>query len=902
MTTINSGADQTNDGAALAYFNNPKRGGLLVQAGPVFWLLFFGAALIAAVAAGTASIINHSRQRAIESSHRELENTALLLARHFDRQIRDFVAVQESFAQQIDGRFDTAEQFSRQLSTLSIHELLREKVNESSDFAGVNIFDSRGDYINSSERWPTPSINFSDRGYFKAFQSGSAPSPLVIETIQSRISHGEAIVFARKISDTHGRFIGVVTRSIPPRVFENFMSSVALGGGASIALHHRDGTVFARFPHVDGLVGKNLAGAPLFSEMLAPDFGGGIVTSPVDGEERLVSARLIESYPLLIVATIPVSTVLADWRTQTRSLVDAACVAATVICMMLYFITRHLRAQHRRLDVAVNNMKQALLLFDRSERLVVCNKRYIEMFGLSPEVVKPGCKFRDLLQHRKDTGSYVGDVDEYCDSIRECLKVGQRTEMTVETPGGRWMLVINQPLAERGWVSTIEDVTEQRLSEQRTEYLAKFDPLTDLPNRASFLQHLGRELEDCTPERQLAVLFLDIDEFKTVNDSLGHHVGDQLLRSLAQKLQSSLGVGEFIARLGGDEFAIAASGITTPEAALSLVQRVYGAIRQAHECGPHQVISDSSIGIALAPRDGRDCDQILQNADLAMYEAKSSGRRTYRFFEKSMETKAKERRLLEEDLRQAIANEELEVHYQPIVSLANNQIVECEALVRWNHPTRGFVSPADFIPLAEKSGLINSLGEYVLRKACREAATWPSHLKLAVNVSPLQLRSETFSLKVISALAEAGLSASRLELEITEAVLIEDDEAALRILHQLRSIGVRVALDDFGTGYSSLSYLRRFPFDKIKIDRSFINDLTKPEGSSAIIKAVVAIASERNIATTAEGVETDDQRQRLHELGCAEMQGFLFSRPKPAADLKEFMDAQATDPASRGAA
>ncbi len=888
--TTSTGADHAYDGAALAYFNTPNRGGLLLQAGPIFWVLFFGAALITAVAAGTGLMINHSRERAIQSSQRELENTALLLARHFDRQIKDFEAVLESFARQFDGRFETADAFRRQLSTQNIHELLRTKVNESSDFAGVNVFDVNGDYINSSERWPTPAINFSDRGYFKAFQSGTATSPLGMEVIQSRISKGQAIVFARKISDTRGKLVGVVTRSIPPQVFENFMSSVALGGGASIALHHRDGTVFARFPHVDGLVGKNLAGAPLFSEMISPNFGGGIVTSPVDGEERLVSAKLLDSFPLLIVTTIPVSTVLADWHAQTRSLVEAACTAAIVICVMLYLITGYLRAQHRRLDVAVNNMKQALLLFDRSERLVVCNKRYIEMFGLSPHVVKPGCKFRDLLQHRKEAGSYVGDVDAYCNSIRDHLKMGRRSEMTVETPGGRWVQVINQPLAEGGWVSTIEDVTEQRLSEQRTEYLAKYDPLTDLPNRASFLQHLDRELGDCTPERQLAVLFLDIDEFKTVNDSLGHHVGDRLLKSLAQKLQSALQPGEFLARLGGDEFAIAACGITCPEDTLSLLQRIYGAIRQCHDCGPHQVVSDSSIGIALAPKDGRDCDQILQNADLAMYEAKSSGRRTYRFFERSMETKAKERRLLEEDLRQAITNAELEVHYQPIVSLTDNQIVGCEALVRWNHPVRGFVSPADFIPLAEKSGLINSLGEYVLRKACREAAAWPSQLKLAVNVSPLQLRSETFSLKVISALAEAGLPASRLELEITEAVLIEDDEAALRILHQLRSIGVRVALDDFGTGYSSLSYLRRFPFDKIKIDRSFINDLTKPEGSSAIIKAVVAIASERNIATTAEGVETDDQRQKLHELGCAEMQGFLFSRPKPAADLKEFMD------------
>lgn len=890
MSIPNSGTGSA-EGAALAYFNSPKRSGLLMQAGPVFWVLFCAAILIAAVAVATGIVIERSREKAIQASQSELENIALLLARHFDRQVRDFEAVQESFARKTDGGVGTPEEFRERLSTARIHELLQAKVNESLDFSGVNVFDAKGNYINSSERWPVPPRNISDRAYFKALQSGATPSSVIIELVQSRISTGQTMVLARKLTNSDGEFVGLVTRGAVPQIFESFLSSVIMRPGASITLHHTDGTVLARFPHVEGLVGRNLANLPIFSQMLSANFHSAILDSPVDGEERLVSAQRLDSFPLLVVATIPISTVLADWNVQTRSLVDAACLAGVVISLMVWFITRHLRAQHRRLDVAVSNMKQALLLFDKSERLVVCNKRYAEMFGLSSEVVKEGCKFRDLIQHRKDTGSYVGDVDAYCDSVRQSLKSAQRMESTVETTDGRWIQVINQPLPEGGWVATIEDVTEQRLSEQRTEYLAKYDPLTNLPNRASFLHHLDLELGKCSNERQLAVLFLDVDEFKTVNDTLGHHIGDQLLRSLAQRLQSALKPNEFVARIGGDEFAVAANNVEGSEAVSSLLQRIYEAIRQGHECGVHQITSDSSIGIALAPKDGADCDQILQNADLAMYEAKSSGRRTYRFFERSMESKVKERRLLETDLRQAIQNEELEVYYQPIASLSDSKVIGCEALARWNHETRGFVSPADFIPLAEKSGLIHPLGEFVLRKACVEAAGWPGGLRLSVNVSPLQLRSETFVLKVVSALAESGLSANRLELEITEAALIDDDEAALRILNDLRSIGVRIALDDFGTGYSSLSYLRRFPFDKIKIDRSFISDLAKPDGSSAIIKAVVAIASERKIATTAEGVETDEQRERLHQLGCMEMQGFLFSRPKPAADLRELIGA-----------
>jgi diguanylate cyclase (GGDEF)-like protein len=543
-------------------------------------------------------------------------------------------------------------------------------------------------------------------------------------------------------------------------------------------------------------------------------------------------------------------------------------------------------------------MTQALLLFDKAERLVICNRRYLEMFGLSPDTIKPGFFLRDLIQHRKDIGSFSGDVDAYCSLFREACKRGEVSQNLVTTPDGRWMQVVNQPLAEGGWVSTIEDVTEQRRSEELTNRLAHYDTLTDLPNRALLLKRLEEEMRHCDENNQLAVLFLDTDEFKTVNDSLGHHVGDELLRSMARSLQACLGAKDFVARLGGDEFAILAPGATGREDVLLLVHRIYEAIRQAHDCAGHQLTVDSSIGIAIAPTDGTSSDQILQNADLAMYEAKSSGRRTYRFFEAGMEKKAKDRRLLETELRKAIQAKQIEVYYQPIVDLNHNKIVGCEALARWNHPQRGFISPADFIPVAEQSGLIDQLGEYVLRVACKEAAGWSDHIKLAVNISPIQFKSGLLALKVVSALADSGLSARRLELEITEAVLIGDDEAALKILHALRAIGVRVALDDFGTGYSSLSYLRRFPFDKIKIDRSFISSLTQEGGSSGIVRAVVAMAAEHKMVTTAEGVETEEQRIVLQDLRCGEMQGFLFSPARASEDIRKLLHGPAIEEAA----
>jgi predicted signal transduction protein with EAL and GGDEF domain len=322
------------------------------------------------------------------------------------------------------------------------------------------------------------------------------------------------------------------------------------------------------------------------------------------------------------------------------------------------------------------------------------------------------------------------------------------------------------------------------------------------------------------------------------------------------------------------------------------VTRIHDAIRLPYQCLGHQLSTDASIGIALAPQDGTDLDQLIKNADLAMYAAKADGRRTHRFFEPAMDASAKARLTMEQDLRQALADGGFEIHYQPLVDLRHNEVTGCEALLRWRHPERGMISPAEFIPVAEDTGLINELGEWVLRTACAEAASWPDHIRIAVNVSPVQLKCQTLALKIIGALAASGLPANRLEIEITEAVLIRDDEAALAILHQLRTIGVRIALDDFGTGYSSLSYLKRFPFDKIKIDRCFIGDIAEIDGSSAIVQAVVNIAAARKMTTTAEGVETLEQQELLRTLGCTEMQGFLFSAAKPGPEVRKLFGPQ----------
>jgi diguanylate cyclase (GGDEF)-like protein len=407
-----------------------------------------------------------------------------------------------------------------------------------------------------------------------------------------------------------------------------------------------------------------------------------------------------------------------------------------------------------------------------------------------------------------------------------------------------------------------------------------------------FRERIGHALEEMGRGEQIAILYIDLDEFKSINDSLGHPVGDELLKAVGSRLRDCIRETDLVARLGGDEFAIVRTGVKQLADVTDLVARIYQAIRQPHDCHGHLLTADASIGIALAPEHGTDLDHLLKSADLAMYCAKSDGRRTHRLFDPAMGVRLQARRSLEMDLRQAMADGGFEIHYQPVVDLRSDEVTGCEALLRWRHPERGMISPAEFIPVAEDTGLIGQLGEWVLATACAEAAGWPAQVRLAVNVSPVQFKSATLALTVTSALAASGLDASRLELEITEAVLIHDDETALAILHQLREIGVRIALDDFGTGYSSLSYLQRFPFDKIKIDRCFVNDIALPGGSSSIVQAVVNIAAARDMTTTAEGVETEQQKQLLRALGCTEMQGFLFSPAKPAVEIRKLLRAR----------
>jgi diguanylate cyclase (GGDEF)-like protein len=551
-----------------------------------------------------------------------------------------------------------------------------------------------------------------------------------------------------------------------------------------------------------------------------------------------------------------------------------------------------LRAQNLRFDAALNNMSQALLMFDFSARLVISNHRYQEMYGLSPDLVKPGRPLRELLECRRDSGTFSDDPDSYIENLLSVIAQGKTWGGLMELPDGRTISVLNHPLAGGGWVATHEDITERRRAEKQIAHMARHDALTDLPNRVLLSERLADALAELGRDRRLAVLYLDLDHFKGVNDSLGHQIGDELLKTVAARLRSCVREVDTVARVGGDEFAIIRTGIEQPNEAAMLARRICEAVREPCDLHGHAVIVETSIGVALAPGDGTDPDELMKNADMALYRAKADGRGTYRFFEPAMDARMKTRRTLELALRMALANGEFELHYQPLVNLDDRRITCCEALIRWRHPERGLIQPVEFIPIAEEIGLIVPLGEWVLRQACADAMQWPADIKVAVNLSPIQVMNQNLVAVIVGALAAAGLPASRLEVEITESVLMQNSEATLATLHRLRELGVKISMDDFGTGYSSLSYLRSFPFDKIKIDRSFISGLATGDDSVAIVLAISGLARHLGIATTAEGVETKQQLQQVKALGCSEMQGFLFSPPRRIEEVTQMFRAR----------
>jgi diguanylate cyclase (GGDEF)-like protein len=548
-----------------------------------------------------------------------------------------------------------------------------------------------------------------------------------------------------------------------------------------------------------------------------------------------------------------------------------------------------LERQNLRFDAAVNNISQGLSMHDAQGRLVITNEPYQRIYNLPQHLLLPGTELDAILDYLCSAGMTTQDGDfEAYRRWRKALISKREYGKAFHQFAGRTILMQSHPMKDGGWVSTHEDITEQRQQEERIRHMARHDALTGLPNRVQFIEALEATEAAIARGECIAVLYVDLDHFKQVNDSLGHSIGDKLLQHVASRLKTATREGDLLARLGGDEFALLLRGGVSPADAAGVSERIVTAIGRPFLVDEHHLVIGASVGIALAPADGDAGETLMKNADLALYKAKTDGRSTYHFFETGMDAAIQKRRAIEAGLRLALGRDEFRLVFQPLVGLAENRITCFEALLRWDPPGRTTVSPADFIPIAEETGLIVSIGEWVLREACRTAASWPDNVRVAVNLSPAQFRSKHLYDTVMGALSESGLDPCRLELEITESLLLTDNEPTLRLLHTLRAVGIRISMDDFGTGYSSLSYLRSFPFDKIKIDRSFMRDLKTRSDSLAIVQAVIGLGHSLGMSTTAEGIETTEQLDAVRALGCNEVQGFLFSPPvaaSTAADL-----------------
>jgi diguanylate cyclase (GGDEF)-like protein len=647
---------------------------------------------------------------------------------------------------------------------------------------------------------------------------------------------------------------------------------VGMGGVAVLSFGGTLPFLFGAFPYLvlvtfrTGLRGATAAVAVLAIIAFGFTFGG---IGPVGQLQHLEQFELIQILQVYLLSAmllaVPIAVVLAQRAGLSAELAQQA----------------ELRV------VALDAMAQGLSMFDSRGRLVTCNSRFLELYGIPASLSAPGTPLRTIVEERIAAGGYDGTFEKFCldTGLSGAASHGPR-DVAI---GGRILEMNPKPLADGGWVTLHEDVTERRQSVGQIAFLASHDALTGLSNRAFFDEHLQIAWARAERGQGFALHTIDLDRFKEVNDTLGHGPGDELLRQVAARLREAVRDGDLVTRLGGDEFAVIQYDVDGPEAAACLANRIVAALAAPYVCEGNQVAIGATIGIALAPQDASDAKALLKRSDLALYRGKADGRATFRFFEPAMDADRRDRRRLESQLRSALGKGEFELNYQPILDLASNAISGFEALIRWRHPTRGLLQPAAFIPMAEESGLIMPIGEWVLEEACREAVGWPADVRLAVNLPPVQFKRGDLLTVVAGALERAGLPPERLELEVTESVLLQDEEWVRATLYQLRKLGVGIAMDDFGTGYSSLAYLRSFLFSKIKIDRLFVSDLAARADSLAIVHATIDLSRKLGMTTTAEGVETAEQLAILKAEGCSEVQGFFIGRPVSARDAARLL-------------
>ncbi|WP_183044152.1 bifunctional diguanylate cyclase/phosphodiesterase [Pseudorhodoplanes sinuspersici] len=973
------------------------------------------------------------REDALRDATNDTANIATVLAEQTERSVQAIDIITSDIVDRFGnlGGGMAPDSFLALLRSRITHDQLVERLGHLPQTDFVALIDRDGHIANSSRTWPMPYNDVSRRDYYIHARDNTGRQLFISDLVRNRITNERNIFFSKRISGPNGEFLGLVLTGIKLSYFQHVYNSITSLRNQSFVFSRTDGTVLVRHPDDEEFARQKIPEESEWYALVAQ--GGGSFRSPglFSDEPLLVAVRPLQGYHLVVNVSVSERAILASWRH--RAILIAIGTGLALLCsLLLLYALNHQFAQlaasrssllerearlaeksheleqaNTRIDTAIDNMLQGLVMFDADGKLVVCNKRFIELYNLPAGAMRPGLTLRQVMELRKKTGSMPADIDTHVALVRKSMEAGQTRTQIVDFPDGRTFCITNRPSGDGGWVAThediterrtaerelvrarnmlgavvenipemlivkdaksgryiflnragesflgapkdevigkttaelhpperaniiiardraalqsghltvdtlsfqtatdqfreviskrvairgrdgepeyllnvVEDVTERRRNESRIEHLAHHDSLTDLPNRAALKLHLTKTLEGALETGdKFAVLCVDLDRFKEVNDLYGHAAGDSVLLEITRLMKKACG-GAFLARLGGDEFmAICVDGVM-PAAATALAQSLIAAVSGDIDCEGRKVNIGMSVGIAMFPSDGTDSVTLIRNADAALYRAKAEGRGEIRFFEAEMDRMLHDRRALQADLALSVSRNELQLFYQP-QSRISGEIIGFEALLRWDHLRRGFVPPNTFIPLAEETGLINEIGEWVLREACREAASWRKPLQIAINLSPLQLRQGDFVSLVHSVLLENNLAPDRLVLEITEGALMDDYSRAVSILRRVKALGVRIAMDDFGTGYSSLSYLQSFPFDKIKIDQTFISNLDRNAQSAAIVRAVLALGHNLDLITVAEGVETPEQLTILRNDGCNEIQGYLIGRPQP---------------------
>jgi diguanylate cyclase (GGDEF)-like protein len=856
--------------------------------------------IVVATAAAIVVAVDLRREARARAEH-DTNRLALVLAQQMSRLLENVDLVLTGIDRDMGlARLNTPGQFGAVLGTQVVHQELMARRTGLPMADALVVIDADGTIVGSSRAWPPAPVSLDDRAYFRAIRVTDSPALYISEPVLNRVTGNWTVSVLRRVAAPDGTFLGAVAAAVRLKYLEDFFTSIDLPTGMAVTLLRRDGLVLADSPPTRRLNTKFMPAASAWYPSVAAD--GGEYWSPgwLDGEPRRVSVRPVPGFPVVVDVSLTRQAVYAGWWRQVEAIaIGTVCV---VVCLLL--LLAGLVAQFRRLETTqaalrrksvllettLANMEQGLIMITADRTIGVVNERALSLLDLPAELMREGLPVDDVLDYQWERGEFDGqDLDML--ALRLGAGFPDRSQVHQRhRPNGTVLEIRSVPLRDGGTVRTYTDITERMVAQERIIHAAQHDMLTCLPNRATFTERLTAEI--ALAQRLgtgLAVLFLDLDRFKLVNDTLGHSAGDELLRQVADRMRRVVREADTLARMGGDEFALVMPDMPGPEAAVAIAKRLREAMHDPFRLARGTASIGVSIGIACHPAHGGSADELLNHADLALYRTKTAGRDGWCVFDAGLDTHEHDVRVLQNEMSSALRDEQFAVAYQPIWEFRTQRIVGAEALVRWHHPLKGVIPPSDFIPLAERTGLIVDLGRWVLEAACREAVSWARPIVVSVNVAPAQLRRPEFIDELRQALAATGLPPSRLKLEVTETQLLEETAEMLATMTTLRELGVRLSLDDFGTGYSSLSALRSFPFSDVKIDRGFTRGIVGDERSRNLVESILQVCRVLNLECVAEGVETHEQLEMLQSMGCSHAQGYLIGRPEPPTTIRRML-------------